>query len=426
MVIYVVRSGDSIFNIAERYGTMADNIILANKLKNPDELVVGQTIIIPIDTYTVKQGETINSIAKKLNTSFRQLTVTNNLDARESLQVGQVLTVPMPLKEAIVVNAYVDTYITQPPELDEIAEETTPYLTYLSPFSYTISKDGLLIAPNLYNLQEIAKQNNTQLILVITNIDENGFNAELGKMLLTDETVQNRILAQAVQIANEEGFSVVQFDLEFLPPETKEDYNKFLLKARDILHKNDLLLSTALAPKIRADQVGQWYEAHDYKAHGELADFVVLMTYEWGYTYGLPLPISPYAPVRDVLEYALTVIPPEKILLGQNLYGYNWREPYKKNGEAANSLSPNEAIELAGENNRSILYDEIARAPYFYYVDKDGRQHTVWFEDARSIQAKFNLIRQYNLLGISYWRLGYDFPQNFLMLDKQFDIIKLT
>jgi len=426
MVIYVVRSGDSIFNISERFGVKADDIIDSNKLKNPDELVVGQTLVIPIDTYIVKQGETINSIAKKLNTSFRQLVVTNNLDARKTLQVGQELKVPMPLKEAIVVNAYVDTYITQPPELDEILEETTPYLTYLSPFSFSISKEGLLISPNLYNLQEIAKQNNTELILVITNIDENGFNAEIGRMLLTDETVQNRILSQAIQIAKEQGFSVVQFDLEFLPPETKEDYNKFLLKARNRLHENDLLLSTALAPKVRANQVGQWYEAHDYKAHGELADFVVLMTYEWGYTYGLPLPISPYAPVKDVLEYALTVIPPEKILLGQNLYGYNWREPYKKNGEPATSLSSGEAVILASENNRSILYDEIARAPYFYYVDKDGKQHTVWFEDARSIQAKFNLIRQYNLLGISYWRLGYDFPQNFLMLDNQFDIIKLT
>ena len=41
-----------------------------------------------------------------------------------------------------------------------------------------------------------------------------------------------------------------------------------------------------------------------------------------------------------------------------------------------------------------IEYDVRAQAPFFRYTDSSGKQHEVWFEDARSIQAKFNLIKE--------------------------------
>jgi len=48
----------------------------------------------------------------------------------------------------------------------------------------------------------------------------------------------------------------------------------------------------------------------------------------------------------------------------------------------------------------------------------------VWFEDARSAQAKFDLAKEYNLRGISYWTLGYPFPQNWALLEDNFTTIK--
>ena len=54
----------------------------------------------------------------------------------------------------------------------------------------------------------------------------------------------------------------------------------------------------------------------------------------------------------------------------------------------------------------------------------EGRNHEVWFEDARSAQAKFDMVKDYNLRGISYWVLGYPFPQNWLLLEDNFTIRK--
>ena len=63
-------------------------------------------------------------------------------------------------------------------------------------------------------------------------------------------------------------------------------------------------------------------------------------------------------------------------------------------------------------------------APFFRYFDENGKQHEVWFEDARSIQAKFDLIKELNLRGISYWKLGLSFPQNWLLITENFNVRK--
>ena len=46
MIIYVVKKGDTIYKIANEYGVSAEKIIELNELENPDNLVVGQTIVI--------------------------------------------------------------------------------------------------------------------------------------------------------------------------------------------------------------------------------------------------------------------------------------------------------------------------------------------------------------------------------------------
>jgi spore germination protein len=148
------------------------------------------------------------------------------------------------------------------------------------------------------------------------------------------------------------------------------------------------------------------------------------MTYEWGYSGGPPMPVSPIGPVRKVIEYALTEMPASKIMMGQNLYGYDWTLPYVPGGQYARAVSPQRAIEIAAENNAAISYDYTAQAPYFNYTDTAGKQHRVWFEDARSIQAKFNLVKELGLRGVSYWKLGLSFPQNWLLIENNFDVVK--
>ncbi|MCA1011879.1 LysM peptidoglycan-binding domain-containing protein [Halobacillus halophilus] len=427
MQIHVVQSGESVFSIANLYDSTPNAIIDANELETPGDLVVGQAIVVPIvgQFYFVQPGDSLYSIASRFGTTAEELAQVNNLQVNQTLQPGFRLYIPEQPPVNTSANAYIEPFGGEVSDtLQSSAENRAPLLSYLAPFSYEIQPDGSLKAPPLDNFKAIADNNDASLMMVVTNLAEDGFSAELGRTILTNEDLQNTLLDNIIQTTREIGFRDVHFDMEFLPPELKENYNQFLRKAKERLSAEGLLMSTALAPKTSADQEGLWYEAHDYKAHGEIADFVVLMTYEWGYSGGPPRAVSPIGPVTEVVDYALTEMPANKILLGQNLYGYDWTLPYEPGGEFAKAVSPQRAIQIARENNVNISYDEEEQAPFFTYTDASGSDHEVWFEDARSIQQKFDLIKNRGLRGISYWKLGLSFPQNWLLLSSQFNVEK--
>lgn len=427
MQIHVVQEGQTIYTIAEIYNSTTSAIIKANEVQNPNHLVVGQTLVIPISGsyYTVQAGDSLSSIAKNFGMNYETLAEVNKISTPDLLSIGLTLYIPPRPKRDAEVNAYAEpTGGTVTPALEQAARDASPFLTYLAPFSFQINRDGTLKELPLNNFPAIAESSDTTLMLVVTNLENQKFSAELGRIILTDENIQNRLLDNIIATAKKYTFRDVHFDMEFLPPDLKENYNAFLRKAKTSFLKEGLLMSTALAPKTSATQAGAWYEAHDYKAHGEIADFVVIMTYEWGYSGGPPMPVSPIGPVRKVIEYALTEMPASKIMMGQNLYGYDWTLPYISGGQYARAVSPQRAIQIAARNNTLIEYDDNAQAPYFNYTDSNGKSHIVWFEDARSIQAKLDLIKELDLRGISYWKLGLSFPQNWLLITDNFNVVK--
>ena len=147
-----------------------------------------------------------------------------------------------------------------------------------------------------------------------------------------------------------------------------------------------------------------------------------LHSYEWGYTAGPPMAVSPLPNVRAVLDYAVTEIPPSKILLGLSNYGYDWPLPFVQGVTRAPSISNQRAIELAIQHNVAIQYDETAQAPFFHYTDAGGTIHEVWFEDARSLSARLALIAEYGFLGAGIWNLMRPFSQLWQLLASLYDI----
>jgi len=427
MQIHVVTAGQSIYGIAQAYNTTPDQIISANELRMPNELVVGQALVIPItgSYYWVQPGDTLTTISRKVGVSVQRLAEVNRISADATLNVGTRLYIPPRAKSNASFNAYIQPRGSSvSTALENSARQAVPYLTFLAPFSFNIQRDGALTEPPLGNLAAIAQQQNTSLMMVITNLESDGFSPELGQIFLNNTGVQDTLLNNIVVLAKQYGFENVHFDIEHLRAEDKDAYVAFLQKAHNLFAAEGLSTSVALAPRSSAQQTSPWLAAHDYAAIGAVVDFVIVMTYEWGYSGGPAQAVSPIGPVRDVLNYAVSVIPRQKIMMGQNLYGYDWTLPFQP-GTTARAISPQQAIDIARENNVAIQYDTRAQAPFFRYSDRNGRMHEVWFEDARSIQAKFNLLKELNLLGMAYWRLGLSFPQNWLLIQENFNVTKL-
>jgi len=337
------------------------------------------------------------------------------------LVVGQtlvILTDDVVKEREITVNGYAFPNIQ-----DDVLAKVLPFLTYLSIFSYHVNYNGSLKIINDEDLINTAKENNVTPIMVITNIGNEGrFDSDLAHEVLTNPEVQNKVITNILNIITSKGYGGLNIDFEYVYPEDRKAFIEFISKIKTELN-NELPLFVALAPKTSSDQPGLLYEAHDYKMIGQLADYVILMTYEWGYSRGPARAVAPVNLVERVVAYAVSEIPSNKILMGIPNYGYDWLLPFKE-GNIARSVGNYEAVLLAISSNQSINYDEEAQAPFFNYYDPLGIRHEVWFEDARSIQTKLNLVLKYDLEGISYWTINRIFPQNYFVLNSMFDIKK--
>ncbi|MCD7035788.1 glycosyl hydrolase family 18 protein [Metabacillus sp. GX 13764] len=315
----------------------------------------------------------------------------------------------------------------EPVDAKKAAEEinnTGPLLSYTAFFSYRAKKDGSLIPLNDAIPLKAAKKTGTAPMMVLTNFTEGNFSPEVAHNIFTNKAASKNLIAGVIHTMQTKGYKALNIDFEHIKEKDRELYNGFLETIIPKLHEKGYLVSTALAPKSSDKQAGPWHGAHDYKKHGELADFVILMTYEWGWSGGPPMAVSPIQQVRKVVEYALTVIPKEKIIMGAPLYGYDWTLPYKKGNPSAKRISPADAESLAYKEGAEIKFDNETQSPYYNYKDAAGKSHVVWFENQQSAQAKFEQIKDYKLRGIAYWVLGEPFPENWSLLKEQFVIKK--
>ena len=223
----------------------------------------------------------------------------------------------------------------------------------------------------------------------------------------------------------EKGYIGVDLDFEYIDPKDRDAYVAFVENITTQMNQNGYSVNVDLAPKNSDNQRGTLYEGHDYAALGSAANTVLLMTYEWGYTYGPPMAVAPINKVREVVEYGVSKIDNTKIYMGIPNYGYDWLLPYVQGESKARSIGNEEAIRIAQRYGAIISFDDVAASPYFNYVDESGREHEVWFEDVRSIIAKYDLIDEFQLLGGGYWNLMRSFIQNWSYVNSQYRIAKI-
>lgn len=260
-------------------------------------------------------------------------------------------------------------------------------------------------------------------ILTLTPFGTNGnFDNNLISAIVRNTESRNRLLENLVIVMKEKSYGGLDIDFEFIKAEDRDLFTEFVRVCTERLHMEGYQVSVALAPKISAQQKGILYEGKDYRALGEIADHVLVMTYEWGYTYGPPMAVAPINMVRMVLEYAVTEIPSEKISMGIPNYGYDWPLPFQKGQTKAKTIGNIEAVQIAVNEESEIKFDELSKSPYFNY-EKNGILHEVWFEDVRSLQQKFDLIKEFGLRDPGYWQIMQLFRANWLLLEDNFYVL---
>lgn len=378
-----------------------------------------------MEIYVVRPGDTIDSIALMLGVSVEQLIYDNQLIYPYELAVGQALFVDRNTRNAaraISVSGYAYPFISP-----WVLEQTLPFLSELPIFSYGFTAEGELLPPTYGDdTWMIAEALNfgTQPILTLTPFGPDGnFNNRLINSVVNNEGYKENLIQNLLETMAEKGYEGVDIDFEYILASDRDAFTAFVRQVAETMRANGYHTSVALAPKTSSDQAGLLYEGKDYRALGEAADHVLLMTYEWGYTYGPPMAVAPLNQVRRVVEYALTQIPAEKIDLGIPNYGYDWPLPYERGVTKAATINNIQAVRIAVTHGAEIRFDEVAESPFFTYTDR-GVEHEVWFEDVRSLMAKFGLIEEYQLRGCGYWQIMHWFRANWLLLRNLFFILK--
>lgn len=387
MLIYIVKPGDTVNSIAASYGISQESVIYHNQLVSPYILAVGQALLLSADDGIGVSNEILISVPSE--------------------------------KRSVYVGGYAYPFISR-----FVLEQTLPYLSDLYVFSYGFTSDGMLVPPWLDDtwMITLAKQYGVAPVLTLTPFGPDGmFNNRLISAVVNDLTARETLKNEIVGQIRERGFEGLDIDFEYILASDRQAFVDFVIYMREAVNALGYPVSVALAPKTSADQTGLLYEGKDYPALGAAADYVLLMTYEWGYTYGPPMAVAPLNKVREVVEYAITEIPPEKINLGIPNYGYDWPLPFVRGETRAETLGNVQAVQRAVMNNAPILYDEVAQAPYYNYLS-GNTEHEVWFEDVRSMNGTFDLVEEYRLRGASYWTIMQLFRANWLLLGQRFEI----
>lgn len=372
--------------------------------------------------YVVKEGDSIDKIAKLYKIATEPIIFDNQLAPPYALAVGQALYISTgqeKKKGEIRTNGYAYPFISS-----WVLEETLPYLTALSIFSYGFTMEGDLISPPLKDqwMIENAWEMGVNPILTLTPFGPDGrFNNRLISSVVNDEIAKENLIKQLIKKVEEKGFAGVDVDFEYILASDRDAFTVFVVDLRKVMNELGKQVSVALAPKTSSNQKGLLFEGKDYKGLGEASNRVLLMTYEYGYKYGPNMAVAPIDQVRKVVEYAVTEIPREKINLGIPNYGYDWPLPFEKGVTVARTIGNVEAVQIAIDKGVSIQFDEVAKSPFFRYTEKEII-HEVWFEDVRSIQAKMDLIREFQLEGAGYWQINQLFRANWLIVDNNFSI----
>lgn len=274
------------------------------------------------------------------------------------------------------------------------------FIDGVATYTYVTDGYGNMTGTAPADILNYAKNNNKYTLALITN----EFDGQVAKSLLENSQNRRRLIDNILSALKANNYKGVNIDFEGLFPSSRPHFTAFMSELYSTLNPLGFTVTVAVPAKTGDNPSYAWSGAFDYAQIGRFSDQVVLMTYDEHWSGGPAGPIASIGWVQKVVEYALTVMPAEKIVLGIAAYGYDW----PSNGSSAKSLSISKAYSTASSKGAQIKWDQVSKSPYFNYTDSSGIYHTVWFENSTSIEYKLDIVNNYDLHGIAIWRLGLE------------------
>jgi spore germination protein YaaH len=321
---------------------------------------------------------------------------------------------PLALAKTYNVSAWMPSWDNE--EAYESFDSNKDVIDSLSPFWYHVEEDGTITPPkdgeNLA-LVKYAQENGIEVIPTISN----SFDGNKIKGILNDSEQKKKNIQNIIDLVRKYNYDGIDIDYEAIHSEDKDAFTAYIRDLREALNKYDKKLTIAIQAQsfamlpIYGDRGQDWEKLHPY------VDEFRIMTYDYGWRGSIPRPIAPYYWVEEVIEYAVTKVPREKIYVGVPFYGYGWSSPYFY------SYTYDTILLILSKYGVDFQYDPFQKTNRLFYVsDLDTRDekgvHEVWFENHTSLEPKLELVKKYDLGGIAIWRLGKEDVSNWYKIRK--------
>lgn len=344
-----------------------------------------------------------------------------------------LLTISLPAQNYQSENLF---YYTNNEESFRSFKDNIGNISIVSPSAYYITENGSLYGSIDKRVMELAKANNVKVMPLIVNLGERSFDGELMHRILENETARKRSIEMMLMLAEENDFDGWQFDIENLLIEDRETFTKYYSATANAFHEKGLQLSTAIVHQISPLPgpnsyhnflYEDWRAGYDLKAMAEVGDFLSVMTYDQHTRRTPPGPVSGYDWVEDVVKFFLEAgVPAEKLSLGLPTYSVYWFPDYttEKGGfVTGRQIDYETTMGLVDRYSAKVSWDESAQCSYARWSNS-GVYEYIFIEDAKSFEAKLNLLSQYKLRGISVWRLGSEDTAVWDVVENKLDPVK--
>lgn len=291
------------------------------------------------------------------------------------------------------------------------ARRAAGVLTHLCPTRVSIyDADGTVRYGQDNYIRAIAKENDIAILPLVTNGD---FSQAVGHDILTDPAKRTHVIDQLLNVCEDWEAPGINVDLENILASDRQTLNAFMQELSDAFHAKGLLVTIDVAAKSSDAPTASWAGCYDYPFLGKVCDMVMLMCYDEHWSGGKPGPVGSIPWIRKVLEYTVSVIPKEKVVLGVPFYGYDWPETGK-----AKSTNSTKVAKLLADKKIKPQWDNIGKSHWLEYLDDAGLKRTVYYESMLSMKHRIALAQEFKLGGISIWCLGDEDPEFWTLLAK--------
>jgi len=311
-------------------------------------------------------------------------------------------------EKRIVMGFYTDAE-GEIPSSKEALEKYGHLLDEVAFFWYTFDEKGNVITAGKKDLsiKEAVQKKGAKAYALVHNMREGRFSADLAHAVLSNPEIRSRFVQNLVALTEKEKWDGISIDIEKAPPADRQNFTNFVAELHKALKAKDKILNISIPAKFFDYPSDLWSGAYDYEGIGKHADQIILMTYDehgLGTTAG---PIASEAWVNKVIQFAVSKIPREKIVMGLPVYAFDWGSDKPT---MPDYLTYSQAMERAKKHGVQLQFDEETMVPFYTYT-ANGVRHEIYFENAKSLQPKMEYARKHRLHGVAIWRLGMEDPE---------------